>query len=153
MKQKEALLIIDMQPGFPSSHKHETVQGCQSLIKTFKRKNLPIYVLEYEAGNNGKTHERISSLYANYPHVKTYKKRMDDGSFVLHKHIKHQIDHFTVCGVNTTACVMDTVYGLLAKGYSATVVKKACNGGSFKEFHKISMWEFREDLVAKLKIV
>ena len=52
-------------------------------------------------------------------------KNQDDGSLELARIIPRGT-HIYVCGMNSDACVIRTVRGLVAKGYTVTVVGDAC---------------------------
>jgi nicotinamidase-related amidase len=52
-------------------------------------------------------------------------KHEDDGSDELMEYISKDT-HVYVCGMNTDACVSQTVLGLKKKGYEVTVVGDAC---------------------------
>ena len=144
----KTLVIVDMQVGFYTSHKKSVLDECISLVKYFKRNKLPIIVLEYQGGYGdgyGKTHECISRLYKNYPYVKILKKRIDDGSRQIHNFMREKhwgitkSDEIYICGVNIGACVLETTWGLLRRGYKVCAIKKACNCEGYNGGNRI--WE------------
>jgi nicotinamidase-related amidase len=144
----KTLVIVDMQDGFPSAHKKEVQEECIQLVKYFIRNNLPIIVLEYEGAYYGKTFECISKLYKRYPYVKILKKRKDNGSDQVHRFMRREHwgitkrDEIVICGVNIGACVYETTWGLLKKGYNVKVVKKACNCVGYRGGNRIWMEHF-----------
>ena len=122
------LVIIDMQETFyETARSKRTIAECQRLIKKFKHRNEPIVVLEYLTW--GETIPEITSLLKDSKHL-VLKKNLDDGSVALDRkfHKQKKNIRFVVAGVNIGACVMDTVCGLIKKGYHVKVIRKACNG-------------------------
>ncbi len=67
----------------------------------------------------------IPELKSIATNVSVIFKRQDDGSLELSCVIPKKT-HIYVCGMNSDACVIRTVRGLAAKGYTVTVVGDAC---------------------------
>jgi nicotinamidase-related amidase len=136
------LLIIDMQYEFDSSN---AVLGpvCK-LVDAAIDNNETIIVVEYacnldhneenpESACQCRTHSQIMNRLASYPHtVKVIKENDGGGDEVI-----AAIDEFSpvvdVCGVNTDACVRDTVTRLARKVPSSEfrLVLEACNSSWF----------------------
>jgi nicotinamidase-related amidase len=130
------LVIIDMQEGFPSSHKDSIIKECISLIRLFRKNNLPIINLTYASNsweNFGTVLKPIQLELKNYRKVKNLEKSLDDGSKVILNYIntleifKKEKLNFFLCGVNADCCVLETAIGLSNEKYDVTVVKRACN--------------------------
>lgn len=134
MNGENVLVVIDMQPFFKSVTK-KVVSNVLKLIREFKKQNNFIFVLEYN--ECGETHPSIVKELNGYDNVQFVVKKKEDGSLPLIKAMKIKNPkrtkmEFNVCGVNTDACVADTVLGLnmrmpLSK---INVIKRACNTDS-----------------------
>lgn len=110
-----ALIVIDMQPYFPSANKDWLIDNICEKIKLFKQNNLPIYVLEYK--NCGKTCQPILNLLDGYSKFYLLKKGRDDGSEPIANHFSNTGEPKKVylAGVNVDFCVLRTVVGLKDK--------------------------------------
>lgn len=121
------LLIIDMQKGFKSAKKKSTILECKKLIRQAKRRKRPIIILEYY--QEGETLPELTELLYDYPLTFHALKRKDDGGRAVHKLIRQHhfnVDEIIVCGVNISACVLETCDSL-SKRYRIRVIKRACN--------------------------
>jgi nicotinamidase-related amidase len=127
------LLIIDMQTKFDAAHSDYTQSYCVKEIKKAIKLNAVVIFVEYN--NSGDTVKLLTDVVkkAKYDKAFTIVKYDDDGSQVIDKFLKKKRfprTHYRVCGVNTDACVIETVYGLsdmYSKKPLIEVVKKACN--------------------------
>lgn len=124
------LVIVDMQPVFSASTNPDTVIAVTNEILMAKQNNFPIMIVEYE--RSGRTHSGFDTILRGYRHKARIKKADDDGSQEIVRALlrrKFPQSHLRICGVNTDACVSDTVYGLLLKLHTTRidVVKRACN--------------------------
>lgn len=134
-----SLVIVDVQKEF-SAAKYVLPQVLK-LIKEFKEKKLPIIVLEY--GNYAReeevlyydTYKAIMANLTGYPFFKYKFKWIDCGSAEVIQSLRelnYNSKKITICGVNTSACVAETVEGLIQAKYKINVIKKACHD---KESH------------------
>lgn len=112
---KRALVIVDMQREF-STHK-PVISNVIKLVKQAKREKRPIIVLEY--ADTSFTVKPVRQSYKGYPFVYHSPKHINDGSNEVFR-ILDQLSRnnntawkLDICGVNTTACVLSTVKGLL----------------------------------------
>ena len=124
------LTIIDMQARFPSSQNNATIAGVLRLIAYAIARNWPVIVIEFYA--HGPTDERIMEMLRNYERCVIVFKFAEDGSEELWEAcVEHELpgNRFVVCGVNTHACVKETVHGMarLMPDSAIEVVKNACN--------------------------
>ncbi len=134
------LVIIDMQARFKSSQNSATIAGVLRLIAYAIARHCPVIVIEFYA--HGPTDERIMNMLRNYDRCIVEFKFTEDGSEELWEAcVEHELpgSRFVVCGVNTHACVKETVNGMarLMPDSAIEVVKDACNcdtGRGWDEF-------------------
>lgn len=124
------LTIIDMQPRFPSSQDANTIAGVLRLIAKAIERNWPVILVEFYA--HGPTDERITNALDGYAGlVREFKFNEDGSEEIWEACVEHELpgSRFIVCGVNTHACVKDTVFGMarLMPDSAIEVVKDACN--------------------------
>jgi nicotinamidase-related amidase len=130
----EALIIVDMQGYFATAKNPSTIKNVKSLIKEFKKKRLPIIVLEYHYSfrNLGHTLPCITKMLDDYYYARYVRKSDDDGGVEVIECLNKNgwnIGKFKVCGVNIGACVRDTVCTLVHDfNMKVDVVRRACNG-------------------------
>ena len=123
-----ALLIIDMQEFFTASKKQRTINECVKLIQEAKKKRQHIILVEYTSFGN--TLSQLTNMLSKYGKLHKIEKATDDGGDNVHRYIlkeKLNISSFTVCGVNSDACVRETSERLAELGYNIVIVKSACN--------------------------
>ena len=134
------LTIIDMQPRFPSSQNSDTIAGVLRLIAKAIERNWPVILVEFYA--HGVTDERITEALRDYPLCVRELKYNEDGSEEIWETcVEHELpgSRFIICGVNTHACVKETVFGMarLMPDSAIEIVKDACNcdtGWGWDEF-------------------
>lgn len=127
------LLIIDMQTGFSASRKTSVLEKCKDEIRKAIKREAEIIVLEYI--DSGKTHPGISRLLKYYPRAHFIEKWENDGSYYIEVFKKDlglkAPKKILVCGVNTDACVCETIAGMARKKYfkktKFEIIVKACN--------------------------
>jgi len=142
------LLVVDMQPKFKASGRGWLLRAVAREVRAAKSAGWGIMFLEYTRcrGVGGvplgqATHRRLTDLAADYDDAVVVHKDRDDGSAaVLHAaerwygtgpgNDRHIDGGIRVVGVNTEACVADTVNGLSSAMpcLEITVVGDACNG-------------------------
>jgi nicotinamidase-related amidase len=141
------LLVVDMQPKFKASGRRWLLSAVAREVRAAKSAGWGIMFLEYtrcrDVGGvplKERTRRRLTDLVADYSEAVVVHKERDDGSAaVLHAaerwysegagNERHLDGGIRVVGVNTEACVADTVNGLSAAmpGLEITVVGDACN--------------------------
>jgi nicotinamidase-related amidase len=134
------LTIIDMQPRFPSSQNSDTIAGVLRLIAKAIELNWPVILVEFYA--HGPTDKRITEALRDYPLcVREFKLNEDGSEEIWEACVEHELpgSRFVICGVNTHACVKDTVIGMarLMPDSAIEVVQDACNcdtGRGWDEF-------------------
>ena len=155
-KQSEpVLLVVDCHLGNPASEYPPLIETVKKLIREFMQRNFPIMPLEFasrwdphfESRDNwrihrGKTHNALMDLlfsprrYAKLHIVEKFfddsSARPFDGSLWVSIGCRERgfsVDNVCVCGVNTDACVLQTVMGLVEMYCQprVTVVTNACN--------------------------
>lgn len=130
---KRTLVIIDMQSGFHTANAHRTISNVIKQVKRAKKFKENILVVEYLPHVNYEaTRPEIMRSIGSYPHIKVYKYRDDGSQPILEacKYHSYPTDIFRVCGVNTNACILDTLKGLFRRNKTSKleVVPAACNG-------------------------
>lgn len=133
------LVIVDMQSEFEAAMNPDVVVGVTQEILKAKEYGSPIILLEYEGC--GRSHHGFLNLLKNYRRKASVKKVDDDGSTEVIRTIRRRCFnpfHIRVCGVNSDACVQDTVVGLLHKltHTKVEVVKQACGTAGLFSWRK-----------------
>jgi hypothetical protein len=108
-----SLVVIDMQKAFTAARRKRVLLNCEKEINKAIKNNCSIIFVEYF--NCGKTIKKLTDLTKNYKKTYTVTKNNDDGSpeiSCLFKSNRLPAKNIKVCGVNTDACVLDTVCGL-----------------------------------------
>lgn len=130
------LVIVDMQPDFEASCNPKTIAACIREIQRAVANGTPIVFVELRPPGSlhdyRPTHPILVETYEQLTGSKGHfvSKIYEDGSepvldFCLTQGWK--ISHFRVCGVNTNACVEQTVKGFVGKKYPVEVIFDACN--------------------------
>jgi nicotinamidase-related amidase len=133
---RDTLVIVDMQPGLPASHPDWLRQAVLSLIERARAGNMAIVVLEYltyvPLRLYGDTYEELIAAARGLSHFAMRAKAELDGSARVADALKSMnltSERFTICGINTHACIEATAVGL-AKLFPASQVEvaaSACN--------------------------
>lgn len=137
---RSPLVIIDMQNDYlrnlRGEAREELVSCVVELVKKARAKNRPIVLVTYKG--SGPTIHDIQKHLKGYLLLHRVPKRDNDGSEELNElfdtwRVKPKT--LTVCGVNLSHCVLETVSGLIARGYRCRVVKEstANSDGEFLE--------------------
>ncbi len=137
-EDEPVLVINDMQPGFPASADPLTIYAIEEQIRLAMAKNLPIIVVEFDAHEIGNTIPQIMRHLTNYKRAVVVSKSDDDGSAEIFEAVIDNgfwPENFIICGVNSDACVMETVRGLIARVPSCiiTLIQDACNSDNGKD--------------------
>lgn len=124
------LVVVDMQEEFTAARDTNTIIECEELILEAISDHATIVFLEFTGC--GRTMDSLYELVDNHYNVFFLRKSGCDGSNHImrnNKAFELQEIHFKVCGVNTDACVQDTVLGLSSKYPEAVieVISSACN--------------------------
>lgn len=130
--QGSVLVVIDMQPGYVASQDAITQWFVKQEITRAREANQPILIVEYHAHEMGETYPSIMALVEGYDRAVVVPKGGDDGSAeILQTCAKRgfSLNSFRMCGVNSDACVLESVQGLVDKqpDCSITVIQDACN--------------------------
>jgi nicotinamidase-related amidase len=105
--RKYALCLIDLQDEFSDSITSDLLNNIEKEVNTAIRLNRDILVVLYRGC--GPLIKEVSRLIRAYPHKHTIWKREDDGGAEVTSALALNPQHVRVCGVNTDACVGDTV--------------------------------------------
>jgi hypothetical protein len=139
------LVVNDMQPGFAASADALTIYAIELQIRLAKAKNLPIIVVEYDAHEMGTTIPQIMRHLEGYARAVVVGKSDDDGSAEIFEAVIDNgfwPENYILCGVNSDACLLETVRGLIARVPTCRIVlfQDACNAENGKDcpvWHKI----------------
>jgi nicotinamidase-related amidase len=141
------LIVVDMQSKFEASNNPDTIKNCVKEIKKAVKNNMPIIILEYDGF--GPTQHALMNSMRNYPKRYWYEKCTDSGADEVHYIVKRfrLSKNLKVVGVNTDACVRDTIYDLACKpkryrNYKIEVISKACNTESGPRYHLKTLERF-----------
>ncbi len=133
------LVVIDMQRRFAAANDAQTREAVAREIRDARAKGWAIVVVEYREPDSGDpqdmTHGDLMQWLrrpAPYAHCQIVCKQQSDGSAEVITACKQRgfsTESFRCCGVNTDACVLATVEGLVYAFPTATVtvVRDACN--------------------------
>lgn len=133
------LVIIDMQECFDVDTNSKLVDNVIREIDEAKRNKKSVILVKY--AGCGPSLSKITKRLSKYNKLIKVTKRINDGSIEICKSIadKSKVckDYFKVCGVNTNACVLQTVTGLTNKFPNATVevIADACDDSNYKDAH------------------
>lgn len=108
---KTALVVIDVQERFETALKVE--EPCSNLVHQSIHNGDHIFLLEYI--NFGETLFKVNHPASLYENGYVLRKNCNDGSEKIHTlalKLGFIPDHFKICGIYATACVLDTVAGL-----------------------------------------
>lgn len=111
MHKSTTLIIIDMQEAFPASH--GAVKGVLKQIALAKKRRAGILVINFTG--EGPLLKEVKKKLQNYKRIKYCRKNDDNGAGEAIRAIKaakFNLSKLRVCGVNTGACVYQTVLGL-----------------------------------------
>lgn len=122
------LIVIDMQPAFEASG--QVLRPVLEIITKAQKRESDIIVVEYDLTDRDRysetekvTHKAITKQLKKYRKKHLVIKERNDGSSEVFNYMqKNEIPHqiVQVCGVNTSACVKETVWGL----YQYDAIKK-----------------------------
>ncbi len=128
VKAEKALVVIDMQEKFisqfdPPCWRDDLIEKIIEEINRAKTKNRPILIVEYwddlyyihYQKSQMITNTRIMESVAGYPRTYVVKKNKDDGASAIKAMLDKlnlSVDKFSVCGLNTQCCVLETVVSL-----------------------------------------
>lgn len=156
----KTLVIIDMQKQFYAANKKLIIKACQREIKRAIKNKEPIIFVEYKF--HGRTMRELKDLVKDYKHKHTTIKESNSGAYQIHNAIqKHNLHkNLRICGVNTDACVLDTVEELNGfycrrnlgwqTAYKITVVADATNAMFYHQYED-AIKHFEKKL--KLKVI
>jgi len=147
------LCVVDMQPYFYASQEEWLMENVLREIRQAKNRNIGIIVIEYEGC--GVTDSRIlreCMLHSKF--VRLVKRESDAAPLILDAVTNHNFsaDKFIIAGVETDACITDTINGLsmLSPSSQIVVVADAVNmlgrthtKRGFKGFHRKSQVVFK----------
>lgn len=116
-RTNQALVVIDMQKGFRSSHKHSTLRAVEQAIINAVSEHRTVILVRIPG--RGRIHQALMrhlvTPHKRYSRLVMVEKKRDDGSAeILAACRKRSIElrRMLVCGVNTHYCVLATVKGL-----------------------------------------
>lgn len=126
------LVVMDMQPGFPAAQDAITQWFVKQEITRAREEGRPILIVEYDPHEMGETFDSIKSMLEGYDRAAIISKAGDDGSIeILDKCAERgfSIASFRMCGVNSDACLLETIQALVETlpDCRVTVVEDACN--------------------------
>jgi nicotinamidase-related amidase len=147
------LVVVDFQYEFKASRKRKTIEACKNAIIKAINDEAVIVFLEYIGC--GRTMKSLFNLVDTYESVHFIRKVGCDGSLEI-KVIENMLatEHFRVCGVNTDACVEETVLGLNSEYPEAVieVLEQACNSDLSHEQGILNMLACKQVVINKSPI-
>jgi len=126
------LIVIDMQCDFIAPHLPHVQAGVSKAIKVAASMGMNVINVSYY--NCGETVSRVTRALENVDHTEIVKND-DDATPWLGEYINLR-DTCVLCGVNVTACVAETAYGLIRMGCNVHVLQDACGEAGHLENHE-----------------
>jgi nicotinamidase-related amidase len=132
-----SLVIVDMQTGFVAANSRKTLKNCKREIRKAIKDDANIIFVEYNGC--GRTIKELTEITDKIAYKKKFVaiKRKNSGAKIILKTMKKnnipttKHTNFRVCGVNTDACVLETVEDLARalrqRSYNIEVILSACN--------------------------
>ncbi len=124
--KNDVLVIIDMQPQtFEAANKY-TVKMVNRRIREAQQKDFTILLVEF--ANAAKTAPAILKQLRQGDYIKTTKNK-NNGGRDIKEALDFVPDNFYFCGVNTLACVRDSIIGTkrFFKNSNYFMLTDACN--------------------------
>ena len=125
-----ALVVIDMQKEF-SDTAEPIIPKVVQQIKRAKKENYYIILVKYAMSIYGPAiYKELLDAVRGYKKSKIINKDNDDGSREVSRTFANQRNiSVDICGVNLSACVSDTAYGLVKykKFREVNIIVNACN--------------------------
>jgi nicotinamidase-related amidase len=129
---KSPLVVIDVQDAFIDSLRDDKELYLDHVCKEVRKarsQNRLVILVQYRG--EGPTNTRIRKALAGYPNRTIVYKRHNGGATEVHNRLQKLLPkakRLAVCGVNLDCCVLETVQGLIWKGYTCRIILKAtCN--------------------------
>lgn len=131
----KVLVIIDIQncfygrPRWAGPIFNEIRDPLIKAIDNAKKNNHHILVVKHGECASYDVSSFLKKALAGYKNKSSVVKFDDDGSVVINARLKKLklCDHIiSICGVNTSQCIFDTVNGLIDLGYNVEVISEAC---------------------------
>jgi len=127
----QALVIVDMQPGFDPAKDEKTIAQVLVAIEEAKQSDIPIIILELDNNSFGKTLDCIVEAVDLYDKVYFVDKSQNSGGNEVEHTVSTnglEISEYVVCGVNISFCVAATVRTLVEEyDRDIVVLQSACN--------------------------
>lgn len=123
---KNALVVVDMQRGFPAALSKKTIRNVVKEIQRARARNDLIIILRYTYCGN--VLKPILDAVRGYENLVRVNKNDDDGSHDIKRYLADGMK-IRICGVNTDCCVRDTAEGVsqIFKKSVVQVIMRACN--------------------------
>lgn len=129
------LLVIDVQSYFKAAQARRLINNCKREIRQAIKDKAAILLVEYIGC--GRSNTSIAKMVEKYDRGFIVLKDDDDGSDEIAEtitHFKLPKSRIKVTGVNTDACIQDTVSGLVSKfgrkRLNISIIADACNASS-----------------------
>lgn len=120
-----AVVLVDMQPPFYMGQSTEKfrrlLERQSSLLRWAVKKRVPVLIFQFQGG--GDTDPALANLLQHHPRVAVWKDRNDgfsgeSGVSARAALTRWKVTDLIVAGINSRACVHDTVLGALKYGYT-----------------------------------
>jgi nicotinamidase-related amidase len=146
MSDNKVLLVIDLQTGFCTANDPTLIKIVNIEIEKAKKENIPIICLNYTG--IGDVIQPIKCNLDGYKKLHIITKNRNDGGkevLTLFNEIKFDSGEVTAIGVNTDACVRETVETLAKNSnYKINLVSNGCNSWTWRR-HWNQISEFTDD--------
>lgn len=126
MEGNLAVMLIDMQEGFLNHHSERSVcrmmKSQEYVLNNCIDNNIPVFTLEYNPWNFGKTNGFLRDKLNDVPRNFTFEKDKDDGFTnpnLLKELNELGISDLFFMGINKSFCVKATISSALENGFRA----------------------------------
>lgn len=128
---KSPLVVIDVQDVFLNNlhNKEVYIDHVCDVVEKAKAQERLVMLVQYQG--EGPTNIRVRKALAGYPHRTTVYKKHNGGAVEILNRLERLqpgTKSLTICGINLDCCVLETVQGLVWRGYICRIVREAtCN--------------------------
>lgn len=138
-KDKAALLVIDVQKGVMADcwEADRVIENVSKLVEYARQSEVPVVWIQHEAEDLPRDSEQwqmVDALQPGEGEARVYKTFSDSfADTELGQLLEERgIGHVVVSGAQTNACIRNTTYGAINRGYDVTLVEDAHTTQSFE---------------------
>lgn len=138
-QNKAALLVIDVQKGVMANcwERERVIENIGKMVDYARQTDVPVVWIQHEAEDLPRDSEQwqmVDELQPADGEVRVYKTYSDSfAETELGQLLEERgIGHVVLSGAQTNACIRNTTYGAINRGYDVTLVEDAHTTESFE---------------------